>query len=210
MNGASLGRSDAVGGPDTLRYMSGRTDMSAFRALFGVALVASLVVLSAAPAAGHGDITSSRPEAGARLNRAPQQVRLVLAEPPAQGSDVTVVDPCGDEVSGEPQRDGETISVSVDGGRPGRWRVQLRSISSVDGHVISDRFAFRVAGKRDCSPDENAAGPDDNADEEADDEISSRPPIENDDPGSGFPVVPFALGTVVVVGIAVALRGKKS
>lgn len=178
--------------------------MNPVRILLGTALAVGLVVLAAAPAVAHGDITSSRPEAGARVRRPPQQVRLVLAEPPAQGSDLTVIDPCGEEVSGDPRRDGDNFAVAVDGGSPGRWRVQLRSISAVDGHVISDRFSFRVAGKRDCSPDEEPTEDGEGTDDEPD--ISSRPPIENDEQGSGFPVIPFALGTIAVIGVAVALR----
>lgn len=206
MDGASLGCKGRGGGPDTLRYMSGRTDMKWSRCVLGVVVAAGLPVLSAAPAGAHGDITSSRPEAGARLRKPPRVVRLVLAEPPAQGSDLTVIDACGEEVSGEPAIDGDNLSVSIEGGSRGRWRVRLRSISSVDGHAISDRFAFRVAGKRDCSPAGEEEDPGDAGDEI---ETSSRLPIENDE-DSGFPVIPFALGTLVIVGAAVALRSKKS
>lgn len=159
------------------------------------------------PASGHGNITSSSPQAGARVNSAPRLVRLVLAEAPAAGSSLTVIDGCGDAVSGEPQRDGENFTVAIEGGRPGGWQVRLRSISSVDGHAIKERFAFRVAGNRDCSEEdvEDPSGTDDPDDDVA---TSSRPPIENDD-GSDFPVVAFALGTVAVVGVAIALRGPR-
>lgn len=180
--------------------------MTPSRSRFAAA-VALLLSTLIPPALAHGDIVSSSPESGARVKRAPRQVRLVLAEAPAAGSSLTVVDGCGDTVSGEPRRDAENITVAIDGGRPGRWRVRLRSISSVDGHVISQRFAFRVTGRRDCSEEpEDASDPADANDDEID--TSSRPPIENEDPGSRFPIVPFALGTVAVVGVAVALRKK--
>lgn len=161
------------------------------------------VALGTAPAAAHGDISSSSPEAGARLKKPPRQVRLVLAERPGRGSTLTVIDGCGDAVSAKPQLDGDAISVAADGGRPGRWQVRLRSISSADGHAISDRFAFRVAGKRDCSKQVKGDDPEDG---ESAVDTSSRAPIENDEQGTSFPIVPFALGTVVVVGVAIALR----
>lgn len=170
--------------------------------VIGVAMV--LVGGFAGPASAHGDIASSTPEAGAKVKKPPRRVSLVLAEAPAKGSTVTVTDGCGDEVSGEPQLNGDTIAVATDGDRPGRWKVQLRSISSVDGHAITDRFAFQVAGRRDCS--DEVEEPEDDVEEP---DTSSRPPIENDDDGSGFPVVPFALGTVAVIGVAVALRGPR-
>lgn len=176
--------------------------MKTFKILLTGVFVLALPGLSAGPAAAHGDISSSSPEADARVRRAPREVRLVLAEPPAAGSSLTVVDGCGDKVSGDPKRNGQNFSAAINGGRPGRWRVQLRSISAVDGHVISDRFTFQVAGKRDCSSE-----PKEPKNDKGDDvDTSSRPPIENEDDGSSFPIVPFALGTVAVVGVAVALR----
>lgn len=182
--------------------------MTRFRSATGTVFVVALALVPVPPAAAHGDIVSSDPEAGARVRRPPQRVRLVVAEPPARGSGVTVTDPCGERVSGRPRRDGDTISVPISAGSPGWWRVQLRSISAVDGHVVSGRFAFRVAGKRDCSADEDEVGPTGDAEDEV--ATSSRPPIENEDQGPGFPVIPFALGTIAVVGAALALRGKKS
>lgn len=176
--------------------------------LASAVVVMAFLVALAGPAAAHGDIASSTPEAGGSVKMAPRRVSLVLAEAPAKGSTVTVTDGCGDEVSGPPQLKGETISVAVDGGRPGRWKVELRSISAVDGHAISDHISFRVGGERDCSG-EVEPEPDDPEDPEDNPTTSSRPPIENDDGGSDFPVVPFVLGTVAVVGIAVALRGPR-
>lgn len=170
-------------------------------------IAGTLVALGAAPpAAAHGDISSSSPEAGARVKGPPRRVRLVLAETPAPRSMLTVIDGCGDEVSRKPKLEGDNISVAIGGGSPGRWQVRLRSISSVDGHTFSDRFAFRVAGERDCSGQVKEDEPQD--DETA--EISSRAPIENDEQGRSFPVVPLALGTVVVVGVTIALRGRRS
>lgn len=169
-------------------------------------LAAALVAWAGSPAWGHGDIQSASPEDGARVRRPPREVALVLAEPPAAGSSLVVTDGCNEKVSGVPVADGDNYSVAVEGGRPGRWSVKLRSISSVDGHVIKAGYSFTVAGKKDCSTE-----PSPRDDETGDTNTSSRAPIANpDDEGSGFPVVPFALGTVALVGIAVALRRPNS
>lgn len=208
MYGASLGRQETYRPAATLRQMTGRTKVKGPVASLAAILALFVALVAAAPAAAHGDIASSSPEAGARVKRAPRQVRLVLAEPPAAGSDLRVIDACGERVSGQPTRDGDNIAVSIDGGRPGRWQVRLRSISSVDGHTISEGFAFRVAGKRDCSAESTENEPSDDETDQID--TSSRPPIENDEQGSSFPVVPFALGTIVVVGVAIALRGPRN
>lgn len=136
------------------------------------------------------------------MGHAPREVALVLAEPPASGSSLVVIDGCREEVSGEPIAEGDDYSVAIDGGRPGRWTVRLRSISSLDGHVVKAGYSFTVAGKKDCAT-ESTPGEDetDGAD------TSSRPPIANtENEGSSFPVVPFVLGTVALVAIAVALR----
>ncbi len=59
-----------------------------------------------------------------------------------------------------------------------------------------------MAGKRDCSQ-----GEDDPDDDIVSEETSSRPPIANPDADDGgFPIVPFALVTVAVVAIAIAVR----
>ncbi|HJR45461.1 MAG TPA: copper resistance CopC family protein [Actinomycetota bacterium] len=169
-------------------------------------LIAAALAASAAPAWAHGDIQSASPEEGARVRRPPREVALVLAEPAASGSSLVVVDGCKEEVSGEPVADGERYSVAIEGGRPGRWSVRLRSISSVDGHLVRAGYSFTLAGKKDCSSE-----PTPEPDETDDANTSSRPPIANpDDDGTSFPVVPFALGTVALIGLAVALRRPKA
>ena len=112
-----------------------------------VGLTLTLGAVWAAPARAHGDIRSASPEEGSKLRRPPREVALVLAEPPAAGSSLVVTDGCKDKVSGEPVTHGDNYSVAIEDGRPGRWAVKLRSISSVDGHVIKAGYSFTVAGK---------------------------------------------------------------
>jgi len=166
---------------------------------------AGAVVLAAPPVAAHGDITTSSPQAGAAVRRPPPTVTVDLAEPPADGSTLVVTDPCGDEVSGESRIEGDSMSARISGGSAGRWRAQVRSISSVDGHLVRGSFSFRVRGQRDCSGDDEAAGNDGDGDDGDDVELGEpQPPLQNDE--TSFPMVPFAVGTAVVVAAALALR----
>ena len=170
--------------------------------LVAAGVLAMGAVVFPSPALAHGDLRESSPEAGSRVAEPPQEVTLTLAEPAAEGSTVVVTDGCGEEVSGPLDIKRGILTAQIAGGQPGRWLVDLRSISAVDGHVIKEAFTFKVAGK-DCSPDA--------ADIEPETDISpgtsSRPPIENpDEEGTSFPVIPFALGTVAVVAVALAVR----
>ena len=170
--------------------------------------VALLLGLPAVAAWAHGDIESAHPAQGSKMAQPPREVSVHLAEPPAQGSTLVVTDGCKEEVGGEPQIDGEMFTVPIDEGRPGRWNVKVRSISSVDGHLVRESFSFTVRGKKDCSS-EKSPGEDDDPDDEV--ELGDpQPPLENDE--TSFPIVPFALGTVVLIALAIALRrsGKNS
>lgn len=169
-----------------------------------IALAALVVlVLAAAPVRAHGDIESAHPAQGSKVAQPPREVSVHLAEPAAQGSTLVVTDGCKDQVGGEAQIDGEMFTIPIEDGRPGRWNVKVRSISSVDGHLVKESFSFTVRGKKDCSPEESPT----DGDADQDDEVElgdPQPPLENDE--TSFPIVPFALGTVVVVGLAIALR----
>lgn len=165
----------------------------------GIALaVFALLVLPSAPAWAHGDIRSAHPAQGSTVGQPPREVSVHLAEPAAKGSALVVTDGCDREVGGEVQIDGEMLTLPIEDGRPGRWTVKVRSISSVDGHLVRQSFTFKVRGSKDCSAEPS---PDDDGDVELGD---PQPPLENDE--TSFPIVPFALGTVVVIALAIALR----
>lgn len=169
-----------------------------------LAMLALIAALSAVPGAAfaHGDIRDSSPSAGTLVTRPPKEVVLILAEPAAQGSRVVVTDGCEREVSGGLDIRREIVTTAITDGQPGRWLVDLRSISAVDGHAIKEAFTFNVEGKKDCTNDDDS---DDDTDVSPD--TSSRGPIVNpDEEGTSFPVVAFALGTVAVVAVALAVR----
>ncbi len=173
--------------------------MSPLHRVVAAAFVASMLgVLTASGALGHGAIRDSSPAAGTVVTKAPKEVTLILAEPAGPGSTLVVLDGCGVEVSRGESIQRELYSTAIDGGQPGTWKVRMRSISAVDGHAVTAQFSFKVAGSNDCT----------SAFDAADDAItSSRPPIDNpDDGGTSFPIAAFAAGTLIVVGLALAIR----
>jgi methionine-rich copper-binding protein CopC len=168
--------------------------------------LAALVLGLPGTALAHGDVRDSSPAAGTRVTKPPQEVVVILAEPVSDGSTLVVTDGCEREVSGKVDIRRDILETPIEGGVPGRWMVSVRSISAVDGHAIKEAFTFRVQGKKDCSADEDDdVEPDDDTDISPD--TSSRAPIDNPDSGgTSFPVVPFALGAVAVIAIALAVR----
>lgn len=166
----------------------------------------ALLVVTATAASAHGVYTNSSPPKGERLGAVPDEVRVTLTEDPAHGSTIRVTDGCGRNVVEHVNLEGPDL-VAVVGGHvapePGAWRVSFRSISAVDGHPARGSFAFEVRGNRDCARDE---GPVDEKTESPD--TSSQPPIVNDE--TSFPWMPFALGTLVLVVVALIARRARS
>ena len=175
--------------------------------LAGVCL---LLALWPAAALGHGETTTTNPENGAAVGSAPKEVSVTLSEAPANDAELKVVDGCGDSVSGDPRVEGETLSVAIDGGEPGRWEASYRVVSSVDGHPTKDSWSFKVDGKKDCSADEPKDPKEPKGDNgNGDGDGTARGPDDEDD-GSSFPVVPVAAGTVALVGLALVIRTRSA
>ena len=173
---------------------------------FFAATAVAVVLAFPGTALAHGDVRDSSPAAGTRVTKPPREVVVLLAEAPSEGSSLVVTDGCESEVSGGVDIRRDSLQTPTEGGQPGRWLVSVRSISAVDDHAIEEAFTFTVEGKKDCS-----AGEDDDIEPDDDTDISpdtsSRAPIDNpDDEGTSFPVVPFALGAVAVIAIALAVR----
>ena len=110
-------------------------------------LVAGLVLAAAGPASAHSLLLESAPTAGVTLTTAPRELMLRFNNRIEKSlSRVRVVDAGGIA---------RTLAVSVDGAAdrlivpvpplaPGRWRVEWQ-VLSVDGHVVTGRFEFRLA-----------------------------------------------------------------
>ncbi|MDQ4065520.1 MAG: copper resistance protein CopC, partial [Actinomycetota bacterium] len=109
------------------------------------------------------------------------------------------IDGCGDDVVTDIQRDDRTVRLALATGQPGRWRVEYRVISALDGHLVRGDFAFRVAGERDCT----AAGDGDEtppAGGTADDDEIVGPGLQMPDDGGTGPLVPMlAIGGGIVL-----------
>ncbi|HYI44000.1 MAG TPA: copper resistance CopC family protein [Actinomycetota bacterium] len=168
---------------------------------FGFVCVVGLVLAPALPAWGHGDLQSSDPAADSVVRKAPKSVSITLSEGPGPGTQVRVADGCNRSLVVDQDRSGETITLGLKKGEPGTWDVRYKAISAVDGHTSRGTFAFKVKGKRDCSrpkPDTDIDGGEDTI-------IRSE-----DQTDGGFPIVPFALGSLAIIGIALVLRRAQS
>lgn len=167
-------------------------------------LVATLFVIgslaAAVPARAHGDIQASDPAPRSTVERAPRSVAITFTEAPTAQAVLTVTDGCRRDVAQGVDVVDATATVRVAVGQPGRWQVGYRVISSLDGHRTQGRYAFTVAGKRDCTPDDEATDDPDTGGTRA-------LPLQPDEPeGSGAPLVPIALGAVALVAIALVVR----
>lgn len=160
----------------------------ATRAAAFIAVV--LISLPVAPALAHSALTGSAPDDGARLDAPPDEVTVSYSEPPTTESRFAVLDGCGRDVTGNVEILNQTIDATVEGGEPGRWKVEWSVISAVDGHLTRDDVSFRVRGERDCSRAMAEPVPDD----------------DGEAPASSIPVLPIVAATLVIVGIAAAIR----
>lgn len=163
-----------------------------------VLLAAVLVFNGALPAWGHGELQGTDPEADSVVKKAPRAVSITLTEAPGPGTQARVADGCNRNIVTDLSRSGETVKLALRKGRPGTWDVRYRAVSAVDGHTSMGTFSFKVTGPKDCSRDKEPKAQIDGGDDtiiQADDEQ-----------GGGFPIVPFALGSLVIVGLALVLR----
>jgi methionine-rich copper-binding protein CopC len=175
---------------------------SAARWLVALTTGGLLGLSAGAPAWGHADLEETTPSVNSRVGKPPREVKLVLAEPPGPGSTLRVRDGCDSNVVEDVvASEGEsTLTAALLRGEPGRWRVRFESVSAVDGHLVRGGFQFRVAGKHRCKGNERkvARGPNRQGPSGGD--------AHGNEGGSGVPVIPLALGTAALVGIALIAR----
>jgi methionine-rich copper-binding protein CopC len=179
---------------------------SAVRSVVVVIAGVAIALWVCAPAFGHADVEEITPSANSRVGKPPREVKLVLAEPPGPGSTLQVRDGCRANVVEDVVADeSESIlSAALARGEPGRWRVRFQSISAVDGHLVRGAFKFTVAGKHRCrEPKKNggARGSNRQGPQAGDPRGDS-----DESDGSSLPVIPLALGTAALVGVALVAR----
>ncbi|GIJ21183.1 copper resistance CopC family protein [Micromonospora lutea] len=128
-------------------------------AVFGVALGVSLL-MPAAPAAAHNQLTGSTPRDGARVAEAPERVELrFLARVDEDKAEITITGPDNvDATGGQPRFDGKRVSVPFTPGAAGLYTVGYRVVSA-DGHPISGevRFTLTTGTPADPSPEPTVA-----------------------------------------------------
>lgn len=176
--------------------------MSYKTVVLGCVALGSLVL--AAPAGAHGDIQASDPAPKSTVRRAPGSVAITFTEAPTAQAVLKVTDGCRRNVGQGVDVTDAIATVRTATGQPGRWQVSYRVISALDGHETQGKYAFTVAGKRDCTPDPQ---PTKGGNEDPDGPNEAAPPEESEDSGgSSAPVVPIALGAAALIVVALLVR----
>lgn len=116
-----------------------------------LAAVVSLVGLPGPPAHAHAGLVSSDPPAGARLERAPAEVRLDFSEELGAPAYVVVSGPQGRVETGRPRVEGRVVHQRVRAEASGAYTIAFRVVS-VDGHPVTGEIAFEVVGDRASDP----------------------------------------------------------
>ncbi len=117
-----------------------------------LALAALWLTVCCAPAFAHARLVQETPASGASLAEPPEQVRLRFNEPvDAEFDPVKVYDAEGDRVDEDDARvdpdDARVLLAGLEDLPEGSYRVEWR-VTSIDGHVIEDAYAFNVTPAR--------------------------------------------------------------
>lgn len=118
---------------------------SVARLVAALVLAAGLVVLGAAPASAHADLTTSSPAPGAVLTESPDSIDLEFTEPVAVANGaIRVFDSEGSRVDeGVVEVSGRIASLALPTLDEGSYAVTWR-ITSDDGHPVTGAFTFQV------------------------------------------------------------------
>jgi methionine-rich copper-binding protein CopC len=124
-----------------------------------LALAALWLAVWCVPALAHARLLQETPAAGASLDEPPEQVRLRFNEPvDAEFDPLRVYDAEGDRVDEDDARvdpdDARVVLAGLEDLPEGSYRVEWR-VTSIDGHVIEDAYAFNVnpdAGENEARP----------------------------------------------------------
>ncbi|MGO2658514.1 copper resistance CopC family protein [Mycetocola reblochoni] len=174
-----------------------------------VAAGALLALGLAAPAQAHDQLIGSAPSEGEVLDAAPTEVSAVFsAELLDTGATLIVADSEGvDRAIGEPEIDGDTVSVPVDDEMaPGDAEIRWRVVSS-DGHPIEGVIPFSVEAAATASATPSSAA---EPSATATDEPSATPSATESAPAavddaSGAGPMPFVLGGIALAAVAAIL-----
>jgi methionine-rich copper-binding protein CopC len=166
-----------------------------------LSLVVLTLGLAGSGASAHGLLESSDPRAGSTVRTVPKSVSVALTEAPGPGTSAAVSDGCDRDVEAGLQREENVLKIGIGDAQPGRWKVRFRVVSAVDGHATRGNFGFKVRGKADCSQPTPDDSPEDQVGGGEDTQIANDQEDESE-----FPVIPFAIGSLVIVGVAFLIR----
>jgi methionine-rich copper-binding protein CopC len=119
------------------------------RVLSTLMLAALWLTVWCAPALAHARLVQERPASGTSLDEPPEQIRLRFNEPvDAEFDPLKVYDAEGNRVDEDDARidpdDARVLLVDLKELPEGSYRVEWR-VTSIDGHVIEDAYAFNVS-----------------------------------------------------------------
>lgn len=126
------------------------------RARIRVVLCVIVALLAMAPPAwAHTDISGSTPADGATLKRAPATVTINFSQPPLPSGMAMVAEGPGGQIPLSPKVVGSALVASwPQQAGAGDFAVTYRVVAS-DGHPITGKLAFRIAGKDTAEPRSN-------------------------------------------------------
>lgn len=186
------------------------------RVLSALMLVTLWLAVWCAPALAHARLLQEEPAAGASLKESPEQVLLRFNEPvDAEFDPLKVYDAEGERVDEDDAHmdpdDARVLLASLEELPEGSYRVEWR-VTSIDGHVVEDAYAFNVT----ADADETGRGARDETENAGE---SGAQPAPREEPGPGgldrtllYGVLTFAvlgLGALALVA-ARALRRRRS
>jgi copper resistance protein C len=171
-----------------------------------VLISACVAMVIASPAAAHGDLVSTVPSEGEKLNEPTDHVIIELTETPQANASVQVTDGCNIDLTDEIFVTEKQLHVLLNDGQPGTWNVSYRIISAEDGHKTTGGFAFKVKGSAECSDPDPAPSVDpDPTDAPPDDDVDAGDEPASDESG-GLPIFPLVIGGAALIGIAALVR----
>lgn len=111
------------------------------------ALAPAAAAVVAAPAAqAHSTLVGTTPEQGATVETSPESVEVVFNEEISSDFAMLTVMSDGEDVAeGDPEVEGDTISVAVPSLEAGTYTVGYRVVSA-DGHPVQGSWEFTVGG----------------------------------------------------------------
>jgi copper transport protein len=121
------------------------TTRTARAALVLVALLVSVLLASAAPAAAHAELVDTDPAQGAVLERMPDVVTLTFSETVLQvPGGVVVTDAAGNELASSVEASGDDLLVRIEDRLEAGTVVVAFRVVSDDGHPVAGNLVFSV------------------------------------------------------------------